>query len=425
MSAAVRGGCDGPSATRRSVVVGTFLVHPPPDTSVPSRRALLAALGAASTAGPAGCLGRVRDALDSSPSVTGPCVDGVTTWPTAGGDPGRTGRTDTAPPPPDADAVDLLAGARTDGGRRLASAPPAVANGTAYVPSGSGVVAVDLDAPTDGPVWFHDLEDDVEAVPALACGAVVAGVLNHLVALDPATGEPYGRADAGAHTESAVAAGDETLAVAGTGPVSLDVRTGDVEWSAAGGDTLALGDDAVDTTLNVNGTGDVYAHDLDGEERWHLALGKIVGSASVADGTVWVADTRGTVYAVDAETGETRWSESLDGVEKVHTGLAVRGDDVVVPAGGGVRSYVLDARTGETRWAVDTGIVTGRPVVGEDWVAFGRTNAGVSVYGRSTGEHRTTWSREAYGFGTVSGLVPVSDGFVVRGGTTSGLSLLR
>ena len=391
---------------------------------MPSRRAYLSALGAVA-AGAAGCVGRVRDALDDDPAVTGPCDDPDRTWPTAGGDAGRTGRTDTAPPATDADAVDLLAGVRDDGRRRLASSLPAVGDGVAYVPTGGGVAAVDVDDPASDPVWARDLDADVDAVPALACGVVFAAGLNRLFALDAETGETYWQADVGGHEATAVAPSDETVYVAGVAPVAVDVRTGDVEWRADGGDTLAVGVNGVYSTRNANGVGDLYAHDSEGEGRWHLAPGKIVGSASVLDRTVYAADNRGTVYAVDATTGVTRWSRSLDGVEKVHSGLAVRGDDVVVPAGTGDRSAVLDAATGETRWRADTGIVTGRPVVGGDWVAFGRTNVGVTVYDRATGERRASWTREEYDLGTVDGLVPVEEGFVVRGGTTSGLALIR
>lgn len=390
-----------------------------------SRRALLTTLGTAASAGIAGCIGQISNTLEDDPPVEGPCDDPAGTWPTAGGDPGRTGRADTAPPVPDADVVDLLAGVRNDGRQRLASALSAVADGTAYVPMSGGIVAVDLNAPADGPTWSHDLDDDVDAVPALACGVVLAPGLNRLAALDPASGETTWKADIGGHGETAIASLDGTIYVAGVNPVAIDGRTGKIQWSAEGGDALALGDDGVYTTRNANGTGGIFAHDLDGEVRWHLSLGKIVGSASVHDGTVWVADNDGTVYAIDALTGETYWSRSPDGVDKIHSGLAVRGGDVVVPAGIGVTSVVLNAATGETRWTADTGIVTGRPVVGDDWVALGRTNTGVTVYDRSTGEQRTTWSRKEYDLGTVDGIAAVEEGFVIRGGTTSGLSLIR
>lgn len=391
---------------------------------MPSRRQLLATIGTTGLVGAAGCLGEFRDAIGSAPTVDGPCPTRDWTWPTAGGDPGRTGRTDTAPPPTDADVENLLAGVTTDGRQRLAAGLPAVGDGVAYVPSTPGVLAVDLESPGEDPRWTYDLDDNVGATPTLACGAVLVPGLNTLVVLDPDTGERYWRVKEGGHHSTAVTAADETAFLAGVNPHAVDVRTGEVEWSVEGGDTLAV-DDGVYTTLNGNGTGGIYAHDRDGEPRWHLALGKIVGSASALDGTVWVADNGGTVYAIDADTGETYWSRQLDGVEKIHSGLAVRGDDLVVPAGVGSLSHVVDAATGEPRWSANTGIVTGRPVVGDDWVAFGRTNHGVTVYDRATGEERATWTRDEYGLGTISGLVPVENGFVVHGGTTSGLALIR
>lgn len=378
----------------------------------------------AATAGMAGCIGRLRDAVGDAPSVEGPCNAEDSTWPTAGGDSGRTGRTDTSPPSEEADVVELLAGIHDDGRQRLAAGLPAVGDGALFVPSTPGVVALPRESPYEGPLWEYDLDDNVGATPTLACGVVLVPSLNALVALDPATGERYWRVDEGGHEATAVAAGDETAYLAGVNPHAIDVRTGEVEWSVDGGDTVAV-DAGVYTTRNANGTGGIYAHDCDGEPRWQLSLGKIVGSASALNGTVWVADNLGTVYAIDAETGETRWSRRLDGVEKVHSGLAVRGDDVVVPAGVGDVSYVLDAATGEPRWTAPTGIVTGRPVVGDDWVAFGRTNIGVTVYDRWTGAEQTTWSRDEYGLGTIDGLVPLEDGFLVRGGTTSGLALIQ
>lgn len=389
-----------------------------------SRRALLTALGTGACAGLAGCAGQVRRTLTRDPPVDGPCADLGWTWPTAGGDVGRTGRTDTAPPDPDADVVDVFAGASHDGRPRHAAALPAIGEETAYVPTAGGITAIGLDATAHPEIWRHDLDDDVDAVPATACGHLLAPGLNQLTALDPASGEPRWRTDVGSHGQTAVAAVGETVYVAGVDPVAVDARTGRVRWRAEGGDTIAVGD-GVYTTRNVNGTGGIFAHEFDGEERWHLALGKIVGSASVRDGTVWTADNEGTVYAIDAATGATQWSRSPAAVEKVHSGLAVRGDDVIVPAGIGALSAVLDAATGETRWSVQTGIVTGRPVVGDDWVAFGRTNHGVTVYDRETGEERATWSRDRHGLGTVAGLAAVENGLVVREGSTSGLSLIR
>lgn len=115
----------------------------------------------------------------------------------------------------------------------------------------------------------------------------------------------------------------------------------------------------------------------------------------------------------------------MQGPGKIHSGLAVEGDDVVVPAGTGETSFVLDAATGKTRRTSDTGTVTGCPVIGDDWIAIGRTNEGVTVYDQATGRQRTMWSRAEYDLGTIEGLVPVEEGFVIREGTTSGLVLLH
>jgi len=394
---------------------------------MPSRRRFLAATGTAASASLAGCMGSVRNYFENETTVESSCDDSPATWPTAGGDSGRTGQTNSTPPAPDADAVDLLAGIHEDGRQQVAAALPVVADGTAYVPVTSGLIAVDLESPRDGARWTYDLDDQINAVPLITCGVALAPGLNRLDALNQKTGERYWRVDAGSRGATSVASREESIFIAGPPLIAIDMRTGDRLWSADGGsgDMIALDDAGVYTTKNANGTGDIYAHDFDGEQRWHLSLGKIVGSASVQDGTVWVADNRGTVYAIDAWSGETFWSRSLDDVEKIYSGLAVHGDDLVVPAGMGSTSFVLDAATGETRWKRKTGFVTGRPIIGDDWVALGRTNTGVTLYDRKTGEQRTAWSREEYGLGAIDGLVAVEEGFVVRGGMTSGLTLIR
>jgi len=392
---------------------------------MPSRRALLSAIGTAASVGTAGCVSQIRRELAGYTPIEGPCDDPTGTWPTAGGDPGRTGRTATVPPAPDATAVDLLASiCDNDGQQQHALSLPVVADGTAYIPVSGGLAAVDLDAPMNGPMWSQGLEDGITAVPVLACGAVFAPGMNQLAALDQTSGERSWRTDAGSHhrNDATVAALDDTIYVAGGGLAAVDIHTGTVQELEGAGETLALDDDGIYTTRSDSG---IFAYDLNGEERWHISSKEVRGSASVLDGTVWVADYHGTAYAIDARTGEVYWSHSLPGVNKIDAGLAVAGDEVFVPAGTGTTSVALDAATGEIRWAVDTGIVTGRPVVGDDWVAFGRTNDGVSVYDRSTGEERTTWSRTEYHLGTIGGLVPVEEGFVIWERSSSGLSLLR
>jgi outer membrane protein assembly factor BamB len=388
---------------------------------MPSRRALLTTLGSGIATTTTGCLGTVRSQLCADPPIDGPCASEPETWSTAGGDAERTGQTATAPPPVDADSSPLRLGTREEGGRRLASSTPAIGNGTAFVSVAGGVVAA---MPGDEPRWAADLEDQFDAVPAVGCGVVFAAGLNETVALDPDTGEMRWRREIGSHEETAVAYRDGTLVVGTHGPRVLDARTGEEQWRAAGGRTLAVSDDGLYAAEFGNGDGDLYGYALDGDERFHLSLGKIVGSPTVADGTVYAVDNDGTVYAVDAVTGATEWSQpSLDN-GKLFTGLAVRDGTLVLPAGHGGVSYGLDTATGAVLWEQHTDMVTGRPVVGPDWVAFGRTNVGVSVYDFETGAHRQTWSREEYDLGVVRGLAPVQEGLVVDGGGPTGLTLL-
>ena len=392
---------------------------------MPSRRALLSTIGTAAAIGAAGCIGQVRRELAGYTPIEGPCDAPTGSWPTAGGDPGRTGQTTTVPPAPDATAVDLLANVRDEEGQQQhALSLPVVADGTAYIPVTGGLVAVDLNAPMDGSIWSRDLDVGITAAPVLACRAIFIPGTDHLTALNSTSGERYWRADAVGFSDTSAAVLDNSIYVAGFSPAAVDIRTGTVQWLEGAGETLALDDDGIYTTRSDSQVSGIFAYDLNGEERWRVS-GEFVGSASVLDGTVWVADYQGTAYAIDARTGEVYWSHSLSGVNKIDAGLAVAGDEVFVPAGTGTTSVSLDATTGEIRWAVDTGIVTGRPVVGDDWVAFGRTNDGVSVYDRSTGEERISWSRSEYHLGTIGGLVPVKEGFVIWEGSFSGLSLLR
>jgi outer membrane protein assembly factor BamB len=393
---------------------------------MPSRRALLAALGGTTTA-TAGCIDRLGGPFETEADrrIAGACDQPTGAWPTAGGDSRRTGRSDTSLPPTETEGRRVSLGRRDDGQPRLASGLPAVADGRAFVPSGRELVAVDLASPDAEPAWVHGTGDDVDAVPAMACGAVLAPGVNTLTAVDPVTGDRYWQAEVGGVGPAALGVIADRVYVGGPTVVAVDARTGDQRWTADGGDTVAVDGTGVYSTENANGNGGIYAHDHDGTRRWHRPLGKMVASATVRDGTVYAVDTAGTVHALDAASGETDWSRRLDGVEKVHTGLAARGEALVVPAGTGERSVVLDAASGEPDWWADTGIVTGRPVVGDDWIAIGWTNHGVTVYDRASGAERATWTREAYDLGTIDGLVPLERGLLVRGGTTSGLTLLR
>ena len=391
-----------------------------------SRRALLTALGTGVATVTAGCGGDVRRRFDGDPPIDGTCAPAPESWSAAGGDAARTGRTSTEPPPDDASARSVPLGS-TDGDRNLAAATPAISNGTAFVSSGSTVVATD---PGNGVRWAVDLDDDFDAVPAVGCGVVFAPGLNTLVALDPDRGEVLWRNDdigaMGQPFRPAVHAfAEETLYVASYGTLAaVDPRTGDARWQRGRADTVAVGTEGVYTTTNGEADPSFHGYDHGGEERFHLSVGKVLGVPTVDGGVVYLVDNTGTIYAVDAHSGVARWTRSSLDNGKLQTGVAVRADTLVVPAGAGGVSYALDTATGEVRWRAETGSVLGRPVVGPDWVAFGRTNVGVSIYDLATGELRTTWERGSHGLGVVRGVTSVDEGLIVRDQAASSLSLL-
>jgi outer membrane protein assembly factor BamB len=295
-----------------------------------------------------------------------------------------------------------------------------VTNGIVFTPTADGVVAASL---SGDPRWVADVNDQVEATPVIGCDVVFVAGMNGTVALAPDTGEVLWKSDAAGYEPTALARRRGTLYTTTFGVAALDARTGEERWHRGDGDTLAVGESGFYTTHNEDGDGALYGYDRDGTERFHLTPGKIVGSPTVHDGTVYAVDNGGRVYAVDGETGETLWARFPPDNGKLFTGVAVRGNRLLVPAGHGDTSYALDTETGETLWEADTAMALARPVVGPDWVAFSRVNEGISVYDLATGEHRRSWCRENHEFGTVRGIIPVENGFVVRH-NGSNLSLL-
>ncbi|WP_394327265.1 outer membrane protein assembly factor BamB family protein [Halobacterium jilantaiense] len=186
-------------------------------------------------------MGGVREYFEDETTVEGACDGSPGAWPTAGGDSGRTGHTDTAPPATDADAVDLLAGIHEDGRQQVAAALPVVADGTAYVPVTSGLIAVNLEPLRDGAHWTYDLDEQIEAVPLSTCGVVLVPGLNRLAAVDQGTGERYWRVSSGSREATSVASRDETIFLAGPSLRAIDVRTEDRLWSVDGGDHSTTG----------------------------------------------------------------------------------------------------------------------------------------------------------------------------------------
>lgn len=334
-----------------------------------TRRAFLAALSTG-TAAVAGCSSSCPDSDPPTPeTVLGPAAedgDGFDTppagsWPAPRGDAANTGYvTGDVPDAPTVRWRTRLPGASdgssgrsaegtegTEGAAADGASAPVVADGTAFVATGAGAVALAL---RDGSERWH-----VEAFAPATTGAfeerpvppratdrrVYFASVDALVALDPAEGTELWRREVTAVDTPAVADGTVVVPTAG-GLLALDPADGSERWTASLGDG-ARHPAIVDGTVVAAGR-ELAAFDAaDGGERWRLDL-RAAGRPAVADGTAYLGTDEGIV-AVGVDDGTRRWT-----VER-----------------GSGRSYSTPVVTPETAYAVE------RPVeAGDATFAFDR-----------------------------------------------------
>jgi outer membrane protein assembly factor BamB len=111
----------------------------------------------------------------------------------------------------------------------------------------------------------------------------------------------------------------------------------------AGDGTVYVGTDA----------GYLYAVGADGTVRWQSSLGGGVNTTPVLDGDSVFATTPSRVVALNAETGEGRWSGTVDNVSKTGLGL---GGGMVHVGGNEVAAFDTD---GTPRWRIELPGVAG------------------------------------------------------------------
>ncbi|QPV63767.1 PQQ-binding-like beta-propeller repeat protein [Halosimplex litoreum] len=280
----------------------------------------------------------------------------------------------------------------------------AVADGTAYVGSESGVLAAlsvsDPGASGSGPTralneaagWTHDAGAAVRATPTVADGVVYCG-------------DEDGRLTA------------------------LDASDGRERWSfavasdRAGPSAVRSGPVVADGTAYVGATdGRVYAVDVaDGAERWRVDAGGFLGVATpvaLAEGRVFAGSYAGRLYAFDAETGRERWYYAGRAATRALSGPSVA--DGVVYAGASPEGVLaVDALDGTERWRRETGgPVFSSPAVAGEALYVG-TDAG-AVLALDTADGTERWRREVDG--AVRSSPAVVDGRVYVG--TDGGSVL-
>ena len=358
-----------------------------PSSSRPTRRAVLAACGAAALAG---CSDNLTTRASRPPVECGP---GSYAWPMHGADPARTSSlSDRALPPADATARRFSRTGSGAGGGSV-DASPVVADGTAYV---AGDVRIEArDAATGERVWETDPGDGVSTSPALACGALYVSTSNKTLALDPADGTALWRGDAGAGggVSASPVLSDDTVYIAGSVVTALDAETGTRRWQASTEHSpqgIAVGD-RVYVGAASNGSGEVVALTRHGETWWRTtAPGQVYTAPAVADGTVYAVSRTGTATALDGSDGSVLWQADVEpGVSDL---LAVADGRVVVGAGNGSRTVTLDAETGDRLWTADTGVGHAAPLVVGDRVLAVGANTGIHLLDAATGERLVRWS---------------------------------
>jgi outer membrane protein assembly factor BamB len=375
---------------------------------MPSRRRLLGALAGIATAGVAGCLG------DESRQFS-PGTDDSTDWPMARYDARGTAYS------PDAVAPREGAEVRWSGTVEGPSGPPAVADGTVFVPSARGVTA--YDAGSGERKWRYAPESQPWATtPTVVDGSVYVGFADGTGhhAVDAESGDPlWARPELEGRTSPLPSREGERL-FAGTDDgrvLRLDPATGETEAEASVfGGVSALAVSRRDGVVVGTTGGEVYSfYDPGGDEPlrglWRTKVGAKVESVLPDEEGVVVTTFGGPLRCLQdgAHAGSVRWEvpEKNALTAPVHAGVWFysAGWETL----GSVREY--DAAVG---WRVDGEYDGAAPVAAGDTLYVGSGDGVHAVPlsgGRGVGPLRfdaKRWSKD---------VGPVVEGLAIGAGT--------
>ncbi|WP_435118119.1 PQQ-binding-like beta-propeller repeat protein [Halolamina sp. C58] len=354
---------------------------------MPSRRDLLATIGAGAALGLAGCAG--RDCTPVEP--TG--ID----WPNPGGGPRNAAAAPDLPAPgrvaerwratlaPEG-GLDAFAGVVADGDRLVAlgrsgdagfwsqfdartgertahaelpatiAAPPVLVDGhTALVfQTADGASLRLLD---DGEVVDRHSLANYPTTPRAADGVLFGGDADGAYAAELGTGErwrqPFGDPEEAPAIPYPPTVDEERVYVTVTsasdrGVYALDRRDGEILWSAPGVRAFRPPARSGSLLLVPVQSGLVALDAATGEERWTTPTrdDRPAFPPPAGLGAQLALSDGGAVHGIDRATGEKRWSTDLDSPDRP----AVVGDSVLVAADGIV---ALDLADGSERWRLD------------------------------------------------------------------------
>lgn len=320
---------------------------------MPSRRSLLATVGAASVAGLAGCSS--NSGYDRAARDAGDATD----WPTAGHDRQHTRYV------PDGTGPRSGVTERWRVGTGRHTAEPVVAGETAFATVSHDVLALDIETREER--WSVAPENRAAvywAAPTVYDGTAYVAGDRMVRAFDVETGEQRWVHESGRLTTAppiVSASGTSLLVGSGETIVRLDRETGAVEWDRrlfgqiqgiAGTQSLPF--------VVATEAGDVYAlSPSTGDGYWRTALPDYCqcGPTTVG-GRTFVGCFDGNLYAL-GRRGQIEWTAEIGGFAKGGIGVA----DGTVYADGGRKLHALSADSGEKRWHVDVGTTGDHPPV--------------------------------------------------------------
>ncbi|WP_049981172.1 PQQ-binding-like beta-propeller repeat protein [Halolamina rubra] len=373
---------------------------------MPSRRDLLATIGAGAALGLAGCAS--RDCTPIEPAGTD--------WPQPGGDSGNTAAIPDGSLParvgdrwrasivPDADLL-AFAGAVVDGERIV---------GLGRIAETGLYTEYDL---ADGSTGTRvTVPERIASPPVVVAGftAVVAATDDGAELRLLSNGTESGRYALGAAPATPRAAGTTLFGGDADGAFAYEVTDGRERWRREFGDqqeggavsfSPAVDDRRAYVTVTSSSDRGIYAlNRLHGETDWSVT-GPRATRAPVRAGSLLLVPTRNELLAFDAETGERRWSTPTPADRRTFSSPAGTEAGLVVADGAAI--HELDPETGELGWSVDFEGV-GRPLVVGDAVLASNDGATRAL---ELGDGSERWRID-----DVSLVAPLGNGVLVRRG---------
>lgn len=192
------------------------------------------------------------------------------------------------------------------------------------------------------------------------------------------------------HNERVARAGQRSFRYALAAMV-LALASGTLAWNVAGPDWRMIGYDSAnhrtqpfERRIGISNVGHLA-------KKWVASTtGDVSATPAVVDGAVYFGDFGGTEWKLSADTGDVIWSHRISdytgiGGDISRTSPTLAGDMLVIGDLSAPNIMGIDAKSGDLRWITKLdpdphAIITGSPVLADDTIFVGTSQAGTSTY---------------------------------------------